>query len=535
MGDLSAARVAKRWAKTAAFPAPNDDEGEDLTSAGKRNIPKSHEFQARSLKPLSKALWASTVALGHSLTAYRHLSRLKSTTVSPDGLMGGRGYVMKLSDMRAKLYEACEALSAISDTMFDEINAPHWKPKLAQLDESDQEDVTRFVEEAQEVMEDPEGEAEDEIEEIEAKSKSKAKTKESEGEKASGLPAADASQDESMVRPEGAMPAMAKEASWKHRPCGLSDRAWIQEFYSDPDRPGHVAPSPTEVNQAIYVATAKLGNSSQPVSDMPGGPRVDHLGPATGTGDYGDFTPPESPPRDEWRADGGGIGRRDDSGEDYDYASEWENDLSRAASRGGRDFGAEWKAPEASAGIPDSNSDDTPTDAWDFGIGYGARGQGAGGYENRSGEGNGTKGVWGPHSGLPGAPPQSSGDTTPAIDSALNRRAFDALYGRLPQDVSGEVARSDYYPGAKDNDVTVAESSVPQPNTVLLGGSELPTHEDARGESGQRLLNTYYTLDDVNTPYERYDFSTHTLREPDGLSEGQDYQEPFAPGGEATR
>src|SRR5690606_8054192 len=183
MGDPAAARVLRRWRKIAAFPpAPPNGEGDGLTSAGKRNIPKNHEFQPRALKPLSKALWASTVALGHTLTAYRHLSRLKSTTVSPDGLMGGRGYVMRLADMRQKLYEASEALSAISDTMFDEITAPHWKPKLAQLDESDRDDVTRFVEEAQEVMENPEGEAEEEIDEIESKAKRKRQSMESEGD-----------------------------------------------------------------------------------------------------------------------------------------------------------------------------------------------------------------------------------------------------------------------------------------------------------------------------------------------------------------
>jgi hypothetical protein len=275
---------------------------------------------------------------------------------------------------------------------------------------------------------------------------------------------------------------------------------------------------------------------------MPGGPRVDHLGPGTGTGDYGDFNPSESAPADEWSTDGGGIGRRDDTGEDYDYPSQWENEATTAAWKASEstipeagkddehtdawDFGnARWKAPEATTAdshVPDANSDDTPTDAWDFGIGYGARGEGAGGYENPSGEGNGTKGVWGPQSGLPGAPGQSSGDTPQALDVALNRRAQDALYGRLPQDAAGDVARSDYYDGAKDN-------------MVSIGTSQTPTSEEARGESGQRLLNTYYTLDDVNTPYQRYDFSTHTLREPDGLSEGQDYQEPFAPGGEATR
>lgn len=502
--DRAASRVARRW-KTAAFAPPNG-EAENLTSAGKRNIPKDHDFQARALKPLSKALWASTVALGHTLTAYRHLSRLKSTTVSPDGLMGGRGYVMRLADMRQKLYEASEALSAISDTMFDEINAPHWKPKLAQLDESDKEDVTRFVEEAQEVMENPEGEAEDEIEEIEAKSKKRSDEEEDEDEDsdadtASGMPSAGDAQDESPVHLNDAVSSgMTKEAS-------LRRGKWTRELFADPTE-GDVV-TRRDVEAVIYLR----GNSSLPVSGLPGGPRVDHIGPGTGTGDFGDFSPPGSP-SDPWTADGGGLARRDDSGEDYDYPSEWENDVSRSA--------AAWKAPEASAGIPDAHSDDTRTEAWDFGLGYGARGEGAGGYANPSGEGNGTKGVHGPRSGLPGAPSQSSGDSVfPEGDSALNRRARAALYGRLPQDVAGDVARSDYYPGAKDSEVTVGES--------------LPTPGDTRAPSGQGLMNTYYTLDDVNTPYERYDFATHTLREPDGLAEGQNYREPFAPGGEATR
>lgn len=513
MRDFAAARVSARWKKTAAFP-PNEQR-EDLTSAGKRTIPKDHEFQSRALKPLAKALWASTVALGHTLTAYRHLSRLKSTTVSPDGLMGGRGYVMKLSDMRQKLYEASEALSAISDTMFDEINAPHWKPKLAQLDESDKEDVTRFVEEAQEVMEDPEGEAEDEIEEIEAKSRGKSKQRESEGEGASGLPLADEAQEESSVRSEGALPAaMAKEASASR---GVA-RSGL--YGASPRMPW---PSQSDLLRAIYVR-AKEANSSQPVSDLPGGPRVDHLGPGTGLGDYGDFSPPsERTPADAWQADGGA--RRDEAGEDFDYPSEWENDLSRSAA---------WKAPEAASSFPDGSLDDTPTEAWDFGLGYGARGQGAGGYANPSGEGDGTRGVWGPQSGLPGAPAQSSGDPPPEGDEA-RRKAREALYGQLPQDVAGEVARSDYYDGPKDNLVSMAQSSTPDANNVLLGESTIPTPDDTHAEGGQDLLNTYYTLDDVSTPYVRHDFTTRTLREPQGLSESQNHEEPFALDGDATR
>lgn len=597
MSDASTERLLARYVleprtriKTAAFPPfpPKDDSGGGAEpAAGTRNIPKDHEFQARALKPLSKALWASTVALGHALTAYRHLSRLKSATVSPDGLMGGRGYVMKLSEMRQKLYEASEALSAISDTIFDEINGPHWKPKLAQLDESDKEDVTRFIEEAQDALENPEAEAEDEIDEIEgSKPKRRSKKDEASGveEDSSSLPLGDAFQGESVAQKA----PRPKEASSGGRPCGISDRQWIMEFYSDPTRRGYVAPVPVAaLAQAIYVKTA---NSSQPVSDMPGGPRVDHLGPGTGDGEYGDFSEAEtiSPPSDDWSADGAGVSRRDQQGEDYDYSSEWENDLSRSA--------GSWKAPihrpsldsldaypktqgptptmdqyreiadlldkgwsdarvlqsplarklrfdksdlndarvmrrnklVASANIPDSSSDDTPTDAKDFGIGYGARGEGTGGYGNPSGEGFsdgvGGKGVWGPHSGLPGTAPQSTGDSTHLVlDEATNRHAARvALYGKLPQDVAGDVARSDYYSGSKDNMVSV-------------GTSEMPTPDDPKSESGQGLLNTYYTSEDTSTDYERYDYTTHTQREPGGLYPGQEHQEPFAPDGEATR
>lgn len=481
--------------KTAAFPPfPPDGEQSD-TSGVKRNIPKDHEFQARALKPLSKALWASTVALGHALTAYRHLSRLKSATVSPDGLMGGRGYVMKLSEMRQKLYEASEALSSISDTIFDEINAPHWKPKLAQLDAGDKEDVERFIEEAQDVMENPEAEAEEEIKEIEAGDADGDEGDEEEDddddssaeEDSSSLPGVEAFQPESI--PEKGR--RAKLATQVVRPCGMSERAWVQYFYSTQAR--EEQPDATRVAGMIYV---KPANSSQPVSELPGGPRVDHLGPGTGSGEYGDFSEAET------------LVPTAEHGEGYDYPSEWENDLSRAAN----------------SNVPDAVTEDTATQGWDFGIGYGARGEGAGGYGNPSGEGTGGKGVWGPHSGLPGSPPQSTGDTTHlVVDEATNRRAAsEALYGKLPQDAAGQVARSDYYEGAKDN-------------LVSVGSSEMP-HEDApKAESGQRLLNTYYTTEDPRTNYERYDFTTHTLRQPGGLYPGQNHQEPFAPDGEATR
>lgn len=454
--------------KVAAFPPmpPKND-----SSPAARNIPKGHPFDKRALKPLSKALWASTVALGHALTAYRHLSRLKSTTVSPDGNLGGRGYVMSLGTMRQKLYEASEALSSISDTIYDEITGPHWQPQLAQLDENDREDVSRFVEESQSIMENPEGDAEEAIEKIEGENDGDTPEK-------SSLPTADDAQAE--PEPRSLRNKEASATPGLKRIAGMSDRQWAS--YCD-------------THQALFSA------SSIPVHDL-GGPRVDHIGPGAGDGLYGDFNPPEDTlPGDSWSADGGGMSRRDDSGEDYDYTSEWEN--------------------AASSTTP---VDSTPTDAWDFGIGYGAHGDGAGGYANPSGEGAGNKGVFGPQSGLPGAPSHSPGDSTGDTRHLAEVAQFLYGAGLLPQDVVKPPARSDYYPGPKDNMISpMSTSDVPGPGD---------THVSDPGDPD--LLNTYLTVEDVSTPYVRYDYTTHTLRDL-GDHPGQNHQEPWALDGDSTR
>lgn len=134
---------------------------------GKRNIPKDHPYDPRSLKPLSQMLWAMSVSLGHALTAYRKFTRLKSSTISPDGMLGGRGYVMQVKEIRDKLHDACENLSAISDTIHDEINAPHWEPKMGELDPNEALDVRKFIQESQQILQNPEEDAEEEMEAIE--------------------------------------------------------------------------------------------------------------------------------------------------------------------------------------------------------------------------------------------------------------------------------------------------------------------------------------------------------------------------------
>lgn len=449
---VAAAYAAGHTKVASGFPFPKSGPPQAAPLVGsspdKRNIPQDHPFDSRALKPMAKALWASSVSLGHALTAYRQLSRLKSTTVSPDGMIGGRGFIMNVKDVRHKLFEACEALSAITDTLHDEIQAPHWKPKLAQLDETDAEDVTRFVEESQGLLDNPEAEAEEDMEDVE-----KGK-KDDEEPQASKLPSAGPA-EESEAQP--AKPTM-KEASagygcipWRPTPVGIPDYL-----------PGQPV----------------LADSSVDPDTLPG-PRVDSLDRGEQTGPEGSFNEDEWAPSDDWTA----------KPEHGTYNYEGENDFREAN-----------LAPMAESGMP--KDDDTPTEAWDFGLGFGAKGQGAGGYENPSGEGAGNKGVWGPHSGLPGNSNVSVNDNTPIVDVNLNER--HAIVDTLPGDTDEPVARSDYYTGWKGNLVQGCDGP--------MGESELPQEPTPIVENAPSLVDTAYVSEDAETPYVRYDYTTHEYR-----------------------
>jgi len=236
-----------------------DPEFQKESSHIKRAIPKSYPYDPKALKPLARTLWSTNVALGHALTAYRQFTKIKSASISPDGNLGGAGYIQPIEKIRQKLFQACEILSSISDTVDDEMKGPHWKPKLGALDEDDREDVTRILEDAQEIMEDPASEAEEDLENIEE-----------EGE------------------------------TFTPKTAGVS--------------------------------------TSIPTSNL-GGPRVDSIGPAAGDGPGGSFNPPEDFSDSDWP-----TGLR---GPDYDVI--------------------------ATSTLP---SDPRRTEGYDFGLGWGASGQG---------------------------------------------------------------------------------------------------------------------------------------------------------------
>jgi len=284
----------------------------------KRAIPKNYDYDPRSMKTLAKTLWALSVSLGHAMTAHRQFTKIKSATISPDGLIGGRGYVMSVKDIRKTLNDACEAISTISDTLHDELHAPHWKPKLAELEKDDREGVERLVGDAERIMEDPEGETSD------------------------GDPEDMDEAEESGPRADLGARDDGDEGSGSEMPDGddLADN----------------------VKTASVAYSYRRANSSVPVQTL-SGPRVQHLdrGDVDQTGPFGSYNSEEPlSTADAWS-------RSDGAHSEYDYVSEWDNDL--------RD-----KTGDSS--LPGALTDRTPTEGYDFGIGYGdandAHGQGAG-------------------------------------------------------------------------------------------------------------------------------------------------------------
>lgn len=127
-----------------------------------REIGEDFTFKAKYLKPLSLTLRATLMAMGHAISAQNTFAKVKSADVSPDGSLGGKGYIQKIADMRRAYMNVVEALSALSDTLHDEIKAPHWHKELTDGGPRERAEVQDILQDAAKVEEDPEGWAEEE-------------------------------------------------------------------------------------------------------------------------------------------------------------------------------------------------------------------------------------------------------------------------------------------------------------------------------------------------------------------------------------
>lgn len=173
-----------------------------------REIGEDFTFNPRLLKPLSMCLRATLMAMGHAISAHNTFAKIKSADVSPDGALGGKGYIQKISDMRRAYMNVVEALSAVSDTLYDEVRAPHWHLETTTGGPREREEVREILQDVEEVREDPEGWAAEEEAEMQEEREA-----EGGGEKADDL--------ESSVVASKHLPR-GKKAAWEAATRNLS-------------------------------------------------------------------------------------------------------------------------------------------------------------------------------------------------------------------------------------------------------------------------------------------------------------------------
>jgi len=180
--DSLIARVAVRSqrVKTAGEVRFIKDRGSDDKNWGwgvpgpeKRKMDPDFKFDARKLQPLARTLRSTLMSMGHALSAYDSFTRLKSAALSPDGNLGGRGYIQKIAEMRRAFMNVVEALSSLSDTLYDEIHAPHWSSEHVTDQPREREQVQEIMEDVEEIKADPEDWAEGEEAEMDEEQQGK--------------------------------------------------------------------------------------------------------------------------------------------------------------------------------------------------------------------------------------------------------------------------------------------------------------------------------------------------------------------------
>ena len=136
--------------------------------ASERNMDPDFKFDAKNLEPLARTLRSTLMALGHVQTARTTFTKMKGQRVSPDGNLGGKGYVMPIKDIRKQLSNADEALSSIADSLDDEMKAVHWHPDVNDSggDPRARDQVKQIMDDVEEIKDDPEEWAEGEESEI---------------------------------------------------------------------------------------------------------------------------------------------------------------------------------------------------------------------------------------------------------------------------------------------------------------------------------------------------------------------------------
>lgn len=123
--------VAKKIAKKKIKTAGEIKHIKDTTgyNVARENL-DGFSFNEKGLKSVAKTYNHLAEAFSHMVKASNIFSRLKSSQVSPDGKLGGRGYIQPIKEIRTSMGESLNVISELIDTFYDEVNSPYWKKQI---------------------------------------------------------------------------------------------------------------------------------------------------------------------------------------------------------------------------------------------------------------------------------------------------------------------------------------------------------------------------------------------------------------------
>jgi hypothetical protein len=116
------------------------------SSGGRREIPDDFKYNVKKSKHLKHILHNVSVALGTLTSAFNEFGRFKGPDISPDGRLGGVGYILPLKDIKQSIQTSVYALSDIADCIADELTNPRWST-------SDDKEVKELIKEKDKAVE----------------------------------------------------------------------------------------------------------------------------------------------------------------------------------------------------------------------------------------------------------------------------------------------------------------------------------------------------------------------------------------------
>jgi hypothetical protein len=121
--------------------AASEDQKKKKREEGIHRELDGFDYDKSKAKILKDGLHNMNVALGTLLSAQKDLSILRGSDITPDGKIGGRGFIMEFREIKSTLNRTIEDLSNVTDSIADELKNPKWglKEKEKEVVEKEKE------------------------------------------------------------------------------------------------------------------------------------------------------------------------------------------------------------------------------------------------------------------------------------------------------------------------------------------------------------------------------------------------------------